>query len=140
MGILVTGAHAKLYVNAKAFGRVETFSFAESTEHREVAVVDTLEPFELVPQFMRVTGSMVVYRIHGDGGVEGAGMKAPVPDIPRQKYFSCLLVDRFTDTVLFRADRCVITSQNWTAQKGFFKGVVSLKALTWSNEVASTTN
>jgi hypothetical protein len=138
MALTITGAHCKLYVNGSPYGRVETFEFTETTAHRTVKVVDLMTPWELIPEGVQVTGSMSIYRIHQDGGVEGAGMKAAVPDLARQKYFSILLVDRFTDTVLFRADQCVVLSQTWRAQKGLLKGAVSLQARTWSNEVEAT--
>lgn len=134
----LAGAHCKMYVNGQPFARVATFSFTATTTHRDISVVDTLDSYELAPTGTKVLGQMVIYRLHKDGGAEGAGMKAPPPDLARQKYFSLLLLDRLTDTVVFRADQCVVQSETWNFAKGLVTGTVSIQGQTWGNEVEAT--
>ncbi len=139
MGVLVVGAHAKLYINGSAFGRVADYGFTESTPQKEVHGIDYLPPWELVPQGVSISCNMTIYRRQQDGGLEGAGLKATWPDHPMAKYFSVLLTERSSDTVLFRADRCSVESQSWHfAPKSYVMGQVSFRCLLWSNETQST--
>jgi hypothetical protein len=80
---------------------------------------------------------MSIYRTVGDGGAEGGGMTAPAEELPREKYFSVLLVDRgASDAVIFQADDCSLTSQAWSVpSRGIVTGSLEFEALTWSNEV-----
>jgi hypothetical protein len=135
---LLVGAHLKVYVNGGPFGRTADFSWEESTPRRETAVVDYLPPWELEQGSVSVRASMTIYRMHMDGGIENAGLKAVWADLPREKYFSLLLIDRVTDTVVFRADRCSVEHQSWRATRGYVMGSVSIKALDWSNETQAS--
>lgn len=132
--LLVAGAHARVYINGKAFGRTADFNWDEATPRKEVHVVDYLPPAELIQQGVSIRCNTTIYRMHMDGGIEGAGMKAVWADLPREKYFSCLVLDRLTDTVLFRADRCSVEHQSWRIGRGLVMGTVAFICLAWSNE------
>lgn len=131
---IVASPHVVVYVNGKLFGRVASLGFGAETPQRELRVVDTLEPAELIPQGCSVRGNLTIYRLHRDGGIEAAGLAAAWADQTRQKYFSLMVVDRVTDTVLFRADHCATTAQSWNAGRGFVMGTVAFVGLNWSNE------
>lgn len=130
----VVAAHCVVYVNGRLFGRVASLGFSAETPQRELRVIDTLEPAELIPQGASVRGSLTIYRLHRDGGIEAAGLAAAWADMTRQKYFSLMVVDRVTDTVLFRADRCATAAQSWNVGRGFVMGTVAFVGLNWSNE------
>lgn len=132
--ILVVGAHARLYLNNTPYGRVADYSWTEETPQKPTQVVDYLPPWELVPGAVQVHVQMTVYKARRDGGIEGAGLKSTWAGMPLQKYFSALLLDRVADTVLFRADRCAVTSQQWTVHRGYVMGAVTFTALLWGNE------
>lgn len=132
----MTGAHVLLYINGRPFGRVIDFKFAETTPHREIRGIDEIEPVELAPTSASITGSIGVIRRLADGGAEGAGMKALMANLARSKYFTIMLVERTTDTQLFRADYCSVTSQSWDVPiRARVNGTINFSALTWNNEV-----
>lgn len=134
MSRVVVGAHVVVYVNGKAYGRCASFEWGSSTPRRALRVVDAEEAAELIQQGGTVDGSMAVYRVHKDGGLEAAGMVARFREQTREKYFSILVLDRYTDTVIFQADRCSVTSQRWSIMRGLVMGHVAWSAIEWNNE------
>lgn len=134
---LVASAKAIAYVNGRAWAPVVSIRWDVSTPGRGIPGLDVSTDIELAPSSSRVNGSMVVLRQVGDGGVEGAGLIPFSKDLPAGTYFSLALVDRLTDTLLFRADRCWINSQSWdTPSRSFMVGTINFTALDWNNEAA----
>lgn len=131
---LVVGAQVVVYINGAPYGRVADFGWSDNSPRKEVACVDWLGPWELIPTSTRVQGNMTIYRLHRDGGIEASGMKATWRDVPREKYFSVLVLDRSTDTVIFQANKCSINSQSWRVGKGYVMGTINFTALEWNNE------
>jgi len=127
------------YINGQLFGRVADVGWSESTPRKEMHVVDYLPPWELIQISVSIHGTMTIYRLHKDGGLEAAGMKATWPDLSREKYFSILHLDRVTDTVVFQADKCSTVSQSWHVGRGYVMGTVSFTALGWNNETPQST-
>jgi hypothetical protein len=125
MNTIVVGAHAKAYVNGQFWGNVRRFRFRILSTHREQRGLDSLLPFELIPTSYSVSGSMEMYRQHGDGGLEGKGLMASSTDLPREKYVTFTLVNRLTDEILFRTDMMKFTDQDWDVPA---KGVVNGRA------------
>ncbi len=140
MGVsrLMVGAHALCYINGRLYGRCAGVDVTSTTPHREVQPVDVLTPAELVPQAAKMAGSMSVFRIHGDGGVQATGMIPTWHDLTRGKYFSILIVDRFSDTTFFRADACSCVGETWRIGRGHVMGQIAFKALTWNNETQAS--
>ncbi len=135
---IVTAAKVKLYLNGKPFGRVTQFRWASETPKRAIYGIDSSEPYELASTTTKCTGSMSVLKISADGGAEGAGIAAPYASLSREKYFSLTLVEHHTDLIIFRADRCSLTSQQWeVAAKGMVSGQFSFEAIEWDAEVSS---
>jgi hypothetical protein len=133
--LIITGARVVCYINGQKFGRVSSFRWDSATPRKAIYGLDSSEPYELAPLPSRITGSLTVYRTVGDGGLEGSGIVAQFADIPREKYFSLTLIERSSDTVVFRADDCAVTNQSWDVpSKGVMMGNFSFEALSWSNE------
>lgn len=134
---VIPSAAVIVYVNGKPFGRISDFNFRSMTPRRALFGIDSMHPYELAPTTGTITASMRIYRTVGDGGAEGAGMTASFEDVPREKYFSVMLVDRGAqDTVIFQADFCSVTSQSWgIPSRGIITGNIEFEALTWSNDV-----
>ncbi len=129
-----------MYVNGKLYARVTDLRFTSSTPGREIYGIDSSEPFELANTTTRCSGSMSVLRLAQDGGAEGAGMTVSYVDITREKYFSLALVDRVTDTIVFQARRCKLTSQSWDIPaRGRVTGQLDFTAIDWSNEATPAT-
>jgi len=125
-----------LYINGSQFGRVNNFSYSVDTPRRKLATVDSLIPFELATGQTHISGTMGLYRTVLDGAAEGAGMVAPIDELPREKYFSMVLVDLTTQVVIFQADFCSVEQQSWNiSSKGLVTGSVAWSALTYQNEV-----
>lgn len=134
----VTSAGVVCYLNGKRFGRVRDFSWSSSTPRKALYGIDITEPQELLTTTTRITGRLSLWRTVGDGGAEGAGMIATYEDLTKEKYFSLTLVERYSDTVIFEARYCSVTSQSWNApEKGLVTGSMEFEALNYSNEVRS---
>ena len=131
----LTGAHIMCYVNGKLYGRVSSFTWSSQTVHKPIYGIDSADPFELAAANTKITGSMSVYRLIGDGGAQGAAIVPKYEDMPRGRYFNVTLIDRSTDLILFQAKYCVLQSENWTIpSKGIITGQLQFEAIDWSNE------
>ncbi len=134
----IVTAGVLLYVNNRPYGQVRSFRFSSQTARNPIYGIDSIDPFELAPTITKVSGSIGLVRTLFDGGAEGAGLTASFEQLPREKYFSIMLIEKASDTVLFRADYCSVTNQNWMFEsKEIVRGDVEFEALTWSNEVRS---
>jgi hypothetical protein len=131
---LLVGAHVIVYINGTAYGRVADMGWSEETPRREIRGVDSLTPFELVQSGAVCRGNMSIFRLHADGGIEATGMKATWRDLTKEKYFSILVLDRSTDTVVFQADKCSVVSQSWRVGRGYVMGAINFSTMSWNNE------
>jgi hypothetical protein len=135
---LVTGARLVMYLNGKRFASVSNFSPTEESPQREIHGIDTLEPIELVPGPLSCSGTMTIYRQVHDGGIEGGGMKPTWDAETRGKYFSILIVDRITDTVIWESRKNSVVRQSWSfPAKGYVTGNISFKGITYGNGTES---
>ncbi len=135
---LLVGAGLRCYINGQPFGRTQSGDFGIEYPRRAVDVLDSFFPAEMIQGATRTTGSLHIYRTHGDGGAQSAGIVAPLADLALEKYFSILILDRSTDTVVFRADQCSMVSERWgLPTRGYVMGVINFMAIGFSNEVAS---
>lgn len=118
------------------FAKVASFKFNSATPRRKLQAVDSVVPFELATTVSQVTGTMNVYRLSQDGAAEGSGMVAPISELTREKYFSCILIDITSGFVVFQADQCSVEEQSWSADaRQVLAGTISFSALTYNNEV-----
>ncbi len=132
----ITGARIMCYINGKLYGRASSFTWNSQTAHRPIYGIDSCDPFELAASTTKISGTMSIYRLIGDGGAQGAGMVPTYEDMPRGRYFNITLIDRGTDSVLFQARYCVVQTESWNvAAKGIVTGQVSFEAIDWNNEV-----
>ena len=132
----IVAASVILYINNQPYGRVESFRFSSQTPRDAIYGIDSLDPMELAPTRTKVTGSIGIIRTVGDGGIEGAGFTTNYELLSREKYFSIMLVERQSDTVIFRADYCSVAGQQWDVQaRERVKGTLEFEALDWSNEL-----
>jgi hypothetical protein len=137
--VLVVAAKVQMYINGKLFARVTSFQWKDARPHRAIYGLDNGLPYELAPTIIKNTAQMGVLKTQADGGVEAAGMAGNVRDVIREKYFTVMLVDRTTDTVIFQADRCKLVDQSWSvAARGLMTGVVEFECIGWNNEVEPT--
>lgn len=132
----LTGGHIVCYVNGKLYGRVSSFNWDSQTNHKPIYGIDSADPFELAAATTKISGSMAVYRLHGDGGAQGAGIVPKYEDMPRGRYFSITLLDRSTDLILFQARYCVLQAESWSVpSRGIITGQLHFEAVDWNNEV-----
>ena len=132
---LLTSPKIVAYINGRALGLVTSFRWSGDTPMKPANGLDNITPLELMPTNARCTGSMGLLRQSLDGGVEARGMTAHSSQVVRERYYTLTLIDRTTDTTIFRADFCMTTNQSWEVpERGFVKGQVNFEALSWSNE------
>jgi hypothetical protein len=137
---VVVGAQVVLYVNGALFGRVVGFNWNSITANKAIFALDSTTAYELTSTQARVTGNISVVKVHGDGGAEGASMTTRFEDIVREKYFTLQLIDRLTNSQIFSANRCKLTSQSWSVPtRGFVSGSLSFEALEWNGEAPPAT-
>lgn len=132
---LVTTPHCVALINSVPFARCSGLTYDVSSPRREVHGIDVLPPVELIPTSLSIHGTVQMYKIHGDGGNEASGLVATWNSMTREKYFSLLVLDRVTDTVLVQVDKCVVTNQSWVIQpKSFVIGTVAFSGFDYSND------
>ena len=129
------GAGLKLYINNRVFGIATGFEWATNSGRRAIFGLDNVNAIELAPASNSVTGKVDCIRIKLDGGLEGRGIAANDDDILSEKYISIVLVDRLTDSVVFRCDTCAVQQQMWrTEAKNVMRGNFTFIGISWSNE------
>ncbi len=134
---ITTGSQVNLYINGAPYAKVLGFSFAVATPKREIRGIDSSDPSEFAITTQSVTGQLEIYRLTGDGGLEGSGIVAPLNLLTKEKYFSMALVDSLTDGLLFAAQNCTVENQSWDIRtKALVTGSMSFKALSWTNEAS----
>jgi hypothetical protein len=132
---IVVAAKVLVYINNKLYGQVTSFSWNSSTPNKKIRTVDLQVPVELASTTSDITFNMGVLRTIGDGGIQGVGLVAPMPQLAKQKYFSILLLERTLKMPIFRADYCMVDDENWTlVAKEKMAGQVSCSAIIWTNE------
>jgi hypothetical protein len=136
---IIVGAHVRCYINARPFGRVQRAVIKISNPQNAVQGIDTTETVSLEDGQVVVAGTLTIYRMHLDGGIEAAGLVPPPRDLARGKYFSLLIVDRGPDSPLFQVDRAKVTDQEWRIDQGHMIGTVSFRGVTWQNETPDST-
>jgi len=135
MSRIVVGAQVLCFINGMPFAHVTSVRFSSPTPHVARKGIDSIIAFELSPVGAACAGSLSMYRLSQDGGLEGRGIVAPFAHIPREKYFSLLVIDRKTGQKLIQADLCKVTAQEWSvAVKGRMEGSFSFEGIEWNNE------
>jgi hypothetical protein len=131
----LTSARVVVHINGVKFGKVTDFGFSSSTPSKEIYSIDSSLPHELATTTTRCTVTLGLLRLAKDGGAEGAGFCVDSSEFSRGKYFGLALIDRVTDTVIFQAQHCRLTSQSWSAPaRGRVTGTLEATCLEWSNE------
>ena len=132
---LVTSPKVTCYINGVDTGRVTGFRWTSDTPRNEIFALDSVTPYEEAPTICRCTGSLNLLRTINDGGIEAIGMTAHSSQMVREMYFTLTLIERTTDTLLFRADYCSVINQTWSVEeRSIVRGVVNFSGLYWNNE------
>lgn len=133
--LTIAGAQINVYLNGSRLNQVTSFSLHSSEHRREVYAVDQNEPYELIPTQSRVQGTLHLYRILNDGGAQGLGMSGGIDNMVNERYFTLLVTDRNSDSVIFQASECALNDESWDmSARGVVTGVVDFTAITWNNE------
>lgn len=127
------------HINSRRFANVFALGYEVTSAHKEIHGVDLLAPTELIPVSLSFSGSMQIYRLHRDGGIEADGMIPDWDRLTRGKYFSLMVLDRATDTIILNAEKCIIQKQSWQmSTKAFVIGTIAFSGLIYKNESASS--
>ena len=136
--LVVSGAKVVLYVNSRPFAQVSSFQWSSDTPSKEIRGIDSVQAIELAPTTAGANGQIGLYRLTGDGGLEGNGISAPYVDLPAQRYVRIQLIERTADMVLFEANFCRVEFQGWqVASKTLMTGTTRFRSLDCSNEATS---
>ncbi len=135
---LVTTPHCVCYINNVPFARCCGLTFDVVTPRKELRGIDNLQAVEEIPIGASIKGTLQVYRMHRDGGVEAAGLVATMDSLTREKYFSLMVIDRSTDTVLMQVNNASVHNQSWSfVPKSFVIGTVTFTGLNYNNDAQS---
>lgn len=127
---VIVGANARIYINNKLFGVASSLEFTLDHGIQETYGLDNSEPLELAETKNRCTGSLHVYRLRGDGGLAQRGLMTENHNVKLEKYSSMVVVDRFTDMVLFQCDKLRFGTQQWSMNsKGLMEGMVQFTGI-----------
>lgn len=134
---ILTGAGCYVFVNGKPYGQISHVTFHSATPKKAIQGIDQMDVSELAPTTARVQFTLDMYRIKGSAGLRGAGMVGTWSELPREKYFSLIIVDRENDLVVFRVDACSTEDERWNiAAKTMVTGTASFSAVDWSDELS----
>ncbi len=137
MGFLLPSAHCVAFINGSRRGDVIDFSWISNTPKKEERGIDEVEAVELSPTTASVEFQMTVWWKKAGGGARNAGVVANNPNISLEKYFTVLIVDRQTQTIVFRADHCSMESEEPSiVGKGLVASKWRVKALSWNDAVS----
>ena len=136
---LVATSQVMLYINGSVYAKVSSFSYSVATPKKEIRGLDSTDPTEYGITTQTVSGQMEIYRLASDGGLEGAGIVAPLSVLSREKYFTLSVIDRLTDTVMFTANNCTVENQSWSfATRALVTGSMTFRGITMQNEAGVT--
>lgn len=135
---IICGPQTVVYINGKPFAQVSSIDYSIASPYRVITGIDTLLPLDTAPQSLSCTGTMNLYMIRGRGGIEGEGMAATWEAATRGKYFSILVLDRATSSILFETRKNRALGQQWRlAAKSIVTGTVQFTGLFYSNNTVS---
>src|SRR5690242_8031035 len=97
---LISAPGVGVYINGKPYGVGFNFNINSATPRKRVKSIDILNGLELAPIDASVNFSLSIYRVRGSGGIEGAGMTVPFPDLANENYFSITLLDLGTKFII----------------------------------------
>jgi len=105
---------------------------------KELHGIDVLQPTELITTGLSLHGTLQLYKLHDDAGIEAAGLIPTWSSMTRGKYFSLMVLDRSSDGVIVQVDKCCVVSQNWRiVPKSFVMGTVTFTGFSYSNNAES---
>lgn len=134
---VVHAAELKIYVNGELFGVATGMNWEINDSVAAIHGIDRREAFELAEGAEDVTGSLRVFRLRGDGGLEGRGITALPHEKPLEKYISLTVTHRRTDELIFQSPRVRISTQKWdVTPKGLLQGSVTFRGIGYINESA----
>lgn len=132
---IIAAARILVVINGNLYGRCGSISWNVANPKKSIRSVDSPFVQEYAPTTLEVTGSMTIYRLINDGGLEGAGISAPMIDQSREKYVTIQLIERETDTTLLQINQAAIQGQSWNAvAKGLLMGQFSFTGIIFTNE------
>lgn len=138
--LTINGSHIKLYINATLIGICTSASFSIDYGRRVITGIDVQTPTEITSGQIKVKGSLSIVRLKLDGGPEGYNMVPAISDISLEKYVSITLIDRYTESVIFRTDFALISNQSWNIKnRQILTGTVNFDSIDYVNELGAGT-
>ena len=138
--LTINGSHIKVYANAALIGITTSVTFSIDYGRRVITGIDVQSPTEITSGQVKIKGSISLVRLKQDGGPEGYNLVPTIADISLEKYLSISLVDRYTDSVIFRTDNALISNQSWTIKnRQIITGTVTFDSIDYCNELGSGT-
>jgi hypothetical protein len=131
---LIVGAHAVLYINGIPYAYVSELDPTITSPQKVLHGIDYLPPLDAAPGPLSYSVSAQVYRHRNSVGLEGDGLVPMWNKATRGKYFSAIIMDRLTQTILFESQRNLVVGQSWRIGKGFVIGQVTWQGLGYTND------
>ena len=139
----LSSARIKVLINNQTVGFVTGFSWSVQYGKKTIRGIDNPFPQEIAPGQQMVRGTVQCIRLIGSPGIEDYGIVANqgvtgeesgiASDQQIEKYISIALIDRGTDKIIFKVDKAMVMSQNWTvAVRGMVEGSFEFEAFTTS--------
>jgi hypothetical protein len=134
---LLASARILVSINGRLYGRCGGISWSAATPKKAARGVDTPYVQEYMPTTFEVSGTMTIYRMVGDGGLEGAGIQALQTDLSREKYITIQLIERETDSTILQINQATVQGQSWNAiAKGLLMGQFNFSGIIFTNEAS----
>lgn len=131
---VISSPHLRVFINGSVYGKVRSFSYSVDRSVRAIRGVDELLPAELAEGPVSVQGTMDVFRLLYDGGLEGSMIALP-HKVPLEKYVSIQLIDRRSDVPIFQTDKARVIRYNYTVRLREITGLsLQFEAIGYTNE------
>ncbi len=140
-GKLQVGAAVVCRINGIDYGFVTGIKLDTPTPRGKARGIDSPFIIDLMPTTIETGGSVEVLRLINDGGLEARNLVLSPRYFIVEKHFTLELVERQTDTILYRAKYCSVENQSWNVvAKGMVTGTFNFTGVVAYNDYSGRTN
>jgi len=129
------GSQILVFINGFPWGNCRSIRLRIVNTSKKLFGLDSAFPFDNIPTTIQVDGTIELYKLVGDGGLEGQEITAPPLLVQNSMFASIILINRISQEVIFRSDTCLVQSQDWDIpSRGIISGSVGFTAIDWTSD------
>lgn len=110
-GLILTGAHIKVYINEKLYKEVQSVSFQIDYGEEPIFGIDAAYAQEIGTTRVNIRGKVSGLRVKQSGGLQGINARPLFTDIAASPYISIRIQDRQSKEDIAFFPRCKISNE-----------------------------